>query len=284
MKPRMITGLVLSIVIALNIYLLRPFSIAASNILVLFFGVYACYEMVKANHKGGNNAIMSISVLSPIITLIMFLWLQSAGIIIALLISSMIALSIFTFKKLPLNDLVSTLSIIVYPQIFTSLFYILNSNTGYGLLAVTLMLAVAILTDSMAMFSGMIFKGKKLCPTISPKKTISGAIGGIVGGIMGAMLTFLMFSVIGLFDNTNNVTITVLSNSKGIEVLFYIAIGIFGSIADQVGDLCASAVKRRVNIKDYSKIFPGHGGVMDRLDGMVFVLPVVYIAMIILFG
>ena len=109
----------------------------------------------------------------------------------------------------------------------------------------------------------MAIGGKKLCPRLSPKKTWSGAIGGTVGGALGALLVDLIFKPnISFFS----------------PVVFFILIGIIASVVNIFGDLFESYIKRRVGIKDMGKILPGHGGIMDRIDGTSFVTVFVYVA------
>src|SRR5699024_5933209 len=108
-------------------------------------------------------------------------------------------------------------------------------------------------TDSGAYFIGRRFGKRKLWPEISPNKTIGGAI----GGVLFALLLAVIFNVVYPFENS------FLS-----IVLITIVISLFG----QLGDLVASAMKRKYEIKDFGHLFPGHGGVLDRLDSFIFVL------------
>ncbi|MDE5654702.1 MAG: phosphatidate cytidylyltransferase [Clostridia bacterium] len=145
------------------------------------------------------------------------------------------------------------------------------------LLGIFLALLVPIMTDTMAYFVGVTCKGKKLCPNISPKKTISGAIGGLLGGIIGAMLVFVLFDVTGLFVNFNNVGLLKISDNLLVSGFVYAIFGLIGGALSELGDLGASWIKRKAGIKDFGKLFPGHGGMMDRLDSIIFILPLVYL-------
>jgi len=111
-------------------------------------------------------------------------------------------------------------------------------------------------TDTFAYFSGYFFGRKKLCPSISPKKTVEGALGGIVGSILISAIYMHVFYP---------------------QLLLHgVLIGFFGSIIGQIGDLTASLFKRYLGIKDYGKIMPGHGGILDRFDSILFTAPLVY--------
>jgi len=125
------------------------------------------------------------------------------------------------------------------------------------------LIAAVILTDSAAYFIGKFFGKHQLAPKISPKKTIEGAIGGLLVGFIFALVFGLMQ---GLFAQT--------------WVLIVLAIGV--PLLSQMGDLVASIFKRHYDIKDYGNIFPGHGGVMDRVDSQLLAAFLIY--MIIQFG
>ena len=117
-------------------------------------------------------------------------------------------------------------------------------------------------SDTCAYCVGMLLGKHKLIPEISPKKTVEGAIGGVIFTILGfALYAFIWNSI---YDNK----------------LSYLTLCIYGlvlSIASQFGDLIASSIKRQKNVKDYGSIFPGHGGVLDRFDGVLIVAPCLYI-------
>lgn len=128
-----------------------------------------------------------------------------------------------------------------------------------------LVFVVAILGDTCAYFAGSRIGGKKLCPQVSPNKTISGAVGGLMGSVLGALLVGGVAALIAPSMTSYYPTF-----------LEYILIGLLGGVAGQLGDLFASLIKRHCNIKDFSGIFPGHGGMMDRMDSILFVTTIVF--------
>ena len=152
-----------------------------------------------------------------------------------------------------------------------------------GLFGLLLVLVVSTFTDTFAYIVGCFFikrvpNSRKLCPKITPKKTVVGAVAGLFGGIIGAMLVVLICS-------SNTALREFLTNKIGfsfVTQLVFCTIGLVGSIATQAGDLYASWLKRKNNAKDFGKYLPGHGGAMDRLDGISFNALFIFLVMIIL--
>ncbi len=164
-------------------------------------------------------------------------------------------LYLFNISKRELTDAMATLTGIFY-VIFLSFHVTLVEQTGeYGIL-VWLVFITAFGTDSMAYFTGYAFGKHKLAPKISPKKTIEGSIGGILGSI-------LFCAIFGYFVIPR-------------ILVHCIIIGILGGIISQFGDLTASIFKRKMGIKDYGNLIPGHGGILDRFDSVLFTAPMVY--------
>lgn len=139
----------------------------------------------------------------------------------------------------------------------------------FSLVFIIMILAITWLTDTFAYLVGRTLKGPKLAPKISPNKTISGAIGGLIGGIAGAMLVYaLVYNISAL------ATILYMYN---LTWWHFLLIGMFGSVLGQIGDLFESKLKRNAGVKDSGNIFPGHGGMLDRIDAMIFILTFVYL-------
>ena len=157
----------------------------------------------------------------------------------------------------------------VYP-LFTCLLpmsmYMMMMNAQYGLVPgvelITMAFAIAFGCDGAAYFGGRAMGKHKLCPSVSPKKTVEGAVWGVIGGIGVALIVRWCFAAVFKWA-TPGVPATVV-------------LGVIGSLAGQVGDLTASLLKRHSGIKDYGRVFPGHGGVMDRFDSVIFTLIVMY--------
>lgn len=160
----------------------------------------------------------------------------------------------------------------VFMTMYISLFlgYIPLLRIRCGLAAMALIFIIAWGSDTAAYFCGTFFGRHKLIERVSPKKTVEGSAGAVVcTALMCLLYTFIIDKAGGSFG------------SDGIGTADYVmalAVGAFGSALSQIGDLAASAVKRDAGIKDYGKIFPGHGGFMDRFDSVILIAPAIYYA------
>jgi len=180
------------------------------------------------------------------------------------LITVILLLSIMVFKPtVNLVDIAVTILGIFYPGILLSIVGLMKENDlihPYYLLYLSLTAAYG--TDTFAYFVGSFLGKRKLCPSISPNKTIEGSIGGLVGG---TILIILLGFILNWVYNTN------------VHLIHFAMIGLLGGIFSQIGDLTASTIKRYCNVKDFGNLLPGHGGILDRIDSLLFVLPVVYV-------
>lgn len=140
-----------------------------------------------------------------------------------------------------------------------------NFGGKYGNFFVLIALCIAWMSDTGAYFCGKYFGKNKLCPEISPKKTIEGFIGGIVVCVISTvMVTFLL----SIFIFKRNITV---------DYFWVAVISLVGSMISAIGDLCFSMIKRKCGVKDFGTLMPGHGGILDRFDSVIFVVPYVYI-------
>ena len=156
----------------------------------------------------------------------------------------------------------------------------------YNAIGLAFVFAVSTMTDVFAYLVGSLFGKHKLCPQISPKKTVEGAVGGLFGGLFGSAVVFFLFD----FCHVASLDWPFFGKQFGLSfhnlsplnlILCYVVIGLLGSLMTQIGDLLASMVKRYCGIKDYSKILGEHGGIMDRFDGIM--LNAVFVATVYMF-
>ena len=131
----------------------------------------------------------------------------------------------------------------------------------YGAGLVLIPLVSAFMSDALALFGGMLFGKTKLAPRVSPKKTREGAVSGLVGGMAGMILYRIFFF---------------LCTEVQLHLGWCVLLGLVGAVLGQLGDLSFSCVKRQCGIKDYGRLLPGHGGVLDRFDSVIFAAPVIW--------
>ena len=131
---------------------------------------------------------------------------------------------------------------------------------GGGMLLIVLVAAFC--SDTLALFAGMLFGKHKLAPKVSPKKTREGAVGGLVGGMVGMIIFRIVFFLV---------------TEVQLNIGWCVLLGLVGAAMGQLGDLSFSAIKREYGIKDYGRLLPGHGGVLDRFDSVIFAAPIVWL-------
>jgi phosphatidate cytidylyltransferase len=183
------------------------------------------------------------------------------GVMVVIIVMDLIvcaAISVFQFKSNPsVQEFVAKQMVaIVYIALFLSHLVFIR-NTTDGILWVFMLIGVVFAGDTGAYYVGTYFGRRKLCPSISPGKTVEGALGGLAANIIAGLIFLCLSSMM-------------LSWVKA--VLLFVAIGVCG----QIGDLFESQLKRVANIKDSGIILPGHGGILDRIDALLFAAPVTY--------
>lgn len=257
MKTRIITAII-GLIIALPIIIYGSFPFIIVSFLLALVGLFELIRMYNPKETSIYllfSVLFIIALIFPVESIeIGALFLNKTDILLVFGLF-LLSLTVFTKNKFTFNDAGFLLISVMY--IGLSFNYLIDIRLA-GLNYLLFILFVIWSTDSGAYFFGRALGKKKLWPEISPNKTIGGAVGGlfmaiIVGGIFQLIypFEFSLFTVI----------------------LYALLISIVG----QVGDLVASAFKRHYNIKDAGKLFPGHGGVLDRLDSLIFVLLVLSI-------
>ncbi len=187
---------------------------------------------------------------------------------VILLLMSLMFVYVFSYPRYTANQVMTTYFCLIYAPVMLS-FIFLTRQLSYGVYLVWMIFISSWISDTCAYLVGVMIGKHKLAPQLSPKKSIEGSIGGIVGS---AIVGFLF----GYF---------LLDKAMG-GYMFGVAlfvIGAIGSVISQVGDLAASAIKRNHGIKDYGHLIPGHGGIMDRFDSVIFTAPMVYFLIILFF-
>ena len=249
---------------------------------ISLFSIVGLFEFYRAFAQKGIRAIKTIGYLYVLLipaTLILkpdnALEIKVGGInlfpiIQVVILLVMLTLMVFRHKTIsPVDCGVTLLGAYYIPVIFS--FFMLTRNLEDGLWLIIIGVVGSILADTFAMFGGMLFGKRKLIPSISPKKTVAGCIGSFVGSTLGV-------GGYGLILQSCNVL------KHPIGIVHFLIIGFLLGATSQIGDLSASAIKRYCGIKDFGKLIPGHGGIMDRFDSMLFNVPIVYCYILIIYN
>ena len=232
------------------------------DIAVVLISSMAILEVITALGLSRYKIMTSISALMPLIFMIIsyFAW-EYAIVVVFVFVAAYLLVMLFYHSRYSF----STAAMFLIISLMISLAFIHVSLTRHlenGIMNLFVIFIGSWITDTCAYFTGLAIGKHKLAPSISPKKTIEGSVGGIVG------VTVILAAYAAIMGNImDNITVNITSA---------ICIGVICGVISQLGDLCASIIKRENNIKDFGKIMPGHGGVMDRFDSFIFVAPVVY--------
>lgn len=261
MKKRVISAVIASI-------LLIPIVLIGGNLYkagVIALGVIGLYELIKAyeSNKKIPTFMKVVSIYSFILPLIENFSSNSFSIILSLkhiilyLLTLLIGLILYSDDK---KYNIADVAYLLFCNLFLIVsFGLLMSVREYNFYYLVIILLITISSDTFALITGSLIGKHKFCPNISPNKTIEGFVGGLIFCLVICVPTYIT-----IFNYNGNILIPILL----ITVL---------SLISTLGDLVFSAIKRNFKIKDYGKIMPGHGGVMDRMDSFLFVLLALYI-------
>ncbi|MBQ7573437.1 MAG: phosphatidate cytidylyltransferase [Clostridia bacterium] len=268
MLTRILTGIV-GVAVFIGILLLPRYVFSVALAAVIFMMLYECYSATKADTgmriAGFISAILIMCMYYTTLKSVQFYAVMTVPIIVILLY---MALVVIKHGKRDYKDVLSSGFLTVYVTVSTGCIWLLKES--FGIPAMLVIFISAWGSDTLAYFTGRALGKHKLIPHVSPKKTVEGAIGGVIGA---AVLVAIYFMVL---DKCFNITLIQNYILKGA------LIGAVGGALSQLGDLCASAIKRDGDIKDFGWIFPGHGGFMDRFDSVIYISPIIFIGIFLL--
>lgn len=253
---RLVSGVILVLIALMGInaggWVLFLISLALALI-----GTFELYRALGI-HRGGRTIDMLelfgyISVILYYVSLV-YMWgsYQVFAIICSLVIVMFVY--VFSYPKYNARQIMETYFGVIYVGVMLSFVYQTRCLEG-GQFIVWLIFLCSWGCDTCAYCAGRLFGKHKMAPVLSPKKTIEGAIGGVAGATILGMIYALL--------------------TQG-PVMEYMIICLIGALISMIGDLSASAIKRNADIKDYGKLIPGHGGVLDRFDSVIFTAPIIY--------
>ena len=246
-KQRLISGIILVLIAAFGLYMggIVTFAMTLIVALIGYSEILRIYHIEKS----------SLAVIGYTGTILFLIFLLGCYVV--------------RFPKYKVDQMMAGFFGFVYVAVMMSFIYQIRELQNGGEFVVLLFLA-AWGNDTLAYCTGMLIGKHKMSPILSPKKSIEGLVGGIVGAaILGALY--------GLYLNTY------IRFSFNPVTMFPIVCGLSGAVS-VIGDLAASAIKRDSGIKDYGTLIPGHGGILDRFDSIIFIAPVIYYLTVMISG
>ena len=268
MKDRVLVALILVPILFVILFLLPPFAFVIVMALICAICAYELLHSIGRNGNGSENDRITIYAIISSCLIPIGIHYQVGELVF---ITAFLALMCLVFLEAIL--FYKTKKEIKFSQILTAIFagalmpltlssLVILRNLPEGQLMVLIPFVSAFVTDAGAYFTGVIIGKHRAFPRISPNKTVEGYIGGLITGTA----VMLLYGAIIYFSTLHEV--------KFHALILY---GIIGAIVTSLGDLSFSLVKREFNIKDYGKLIPGHGGMLDRFDSMVFTAPALYL-------
>lgn len=268
MLKRTITGLVL-VVALVPLLILGDWYFMAVTALIAYIANYELLAMFAKKEPILSKLKFTMPIWSA--ATIIFGYLDSTMILPTLVMGILLFLmGMVLNKQISANTCMKLIFSFIYGGCLPGIILYLRS---INLWIVVLILVTVMLTDVGGYIFGYFFGKHKLCPTISPKKTIEGAVLGTIFGMLCGSTLYLIITQV-----CNIVILAPISNlNLPLEVLSILGITLVLSIVGQIGDLVASKIKRANDIKDFGKIFPGHGGVLDRFDSTLIASAMMYV-------
>ncbi|GAB6137622.1 phosphatidate cytidylyltransferase [Halanaerobaculum tunisiense] len=254
LTERILSGLI-GIPLLILIFKIGGWAVLGLNLVIVTLGLQEYYKLVA--NKGVTPSRGLGILLGGLLSIICYLDLGLANLFTLLVLGLIIILLKQILVKLDQSVILATATtyfgVLYIAGLFSHLSLLYNLEAGA--LLVWLPIVATWLTDTGAYFTGLNWGQHALAPQISPNKTIEGALGGILGSVLGTLIFSLYFNL---------------------GYLEAVILGILIAVVAQLGDLAASAFKRDAQIKDSGDLIPGHGGLLDRIDSLLFALPIVY--------
>ncbi len=262
-KERLISGIVLVIIALITVIIGGPILL----VLLTTISVIGMVELYKI--LGIEKQLLGMIGYVAVVIYYGIIYMGKTELVLPLLLGTLILFMmgyVFTFPKFNSNQVMLAFFGFCYVAVMLSYIYQTRMLSG-GVYTVWLVFLCSWGCDTCAYCVGVLFGKRKMAPILSPKKSIEGAIGGVVGaGLLGALYALAI-------DQFAAATV---------NPMIYAVICMVGGLISMVGDLAASGIKRDNNVKDYGNLIPGHGGILDRFDSVIFTAPVIYYMVVFL--
>ncbi len=269
LKQRLIFG-VLGIILALVVLIYGSVEFIGCAVgIIALIGLYEFYRVVGLLSKKSPASYLGF-----VFTMFIFLcaifapdkFVTNFMLATVVYIFLLMCFMVFFHSKCLFNDVALSFAGSAYISLFfLHIIFIRQIDLGY--LNIWLIFISAWACDTFAYFAGRLFGKHKLCPNISPKKTVEGAIGGVLGSVI--CLSIYAYFITRCINADVNYTAVVV-------------FAVLTSVFSQIGDLAASCIKREYGVKDYGNLIPGHGGILDRFDSVLLIAPLAYYLMVLM--
>ncbi len=267
---RLVSGIVMIIIAVATMFLGGPY-LAGILMLISLAGYRELTKAQKVNtaEKGFNG--LEIAGLTGVVLYyaVMYVWQDTALLLMCIVLVFMAEMFLYVicFPKYQARQVVTAIFSFLYAPVMLSFMYMTRMSES-GIYLVWLILISSWGCDTCAYCVGKLIGKKKIFPVLSPHKSLEGCIGGVVGAaLIGGLYAYFVVEA-------------VIPDQKVLWIIVFISAA--GALMSMVGDLAASAIKRNYEIKDYGKILPGHGGIMDRFDSMIVTAPMIYFLSVLL--
>ena len=260
-KTRLISGAIL-VALALLVIITGNWVLFAVTLALSMIGANELYRAMKVHGNSVINLLELVGYVGIALYYVSLVLAEGKYELMALVAGLVLIMFVyvFTYPKYEANQIMAAFFAIVYVGVMLSCIYRTRMLDG-GNYHVWLIFLCSWGCDTCAYCVGMLIGKHKMAPVLSPKKSIEGAVGGVAGAVaLGAIYAAF---------------------TKGPVIEYMIICGV-GALISMVGDLAASAIKRNTGIKDYGKLIPGHGGILDRFDSVIFTAPVIYFLALVL--
>lgn len=257
-KTRLLSGIVL-VIAALVLIITGGDVLLVSTLVISYIGMFELYRVFQMEKT--IPGILGYLAATVYYVNLRFAFLPDMMMLVLGFLILLMFAYVFTYPKFKTEQILAAFFGVFYVAVMLSFVYqtrMLNA----GAYIVWMIFLCSWGCDTCAYCVGVLIGKHKMAPKLSPKKSIEGAI----GGVLGAALLTVLYGMI--FRNAMGTTT--------VQVFVMAAISAVGALISMVGDLTASAIKRNYDIKDYGKLIPGHGGILDRFDSVIFTAPIIY--------
>lgn len=257
-KTRLLSGIVL-VIAALALIITGGDVLLAGTLIISYIGMFELYRVFQIEKSAPG--VIGYLAATVYYANLRFAFLPDMMMFTLLLLMLLMFAYVFTYPKYKTEQLLAAFFGVFYVAVMLSYVYQTRMITA-GAYIVWLIFLCSWGCDTCAYCVGVLIGKHKMAPKLSPKKSVEGAVGGVVGAALLTVIYCMIFKNAMGVDNSHIVILAVISA--------------VGALVSMVGDLTASAIKRNYDIKDYGRLIPGHGGILDRFDSVIFTAPMIY--------